>query len=53
MQNKKKIKVCNISMHYLPINGGQEVYIDNLNKILKNNNFLVSVLQRRFNTNQN
>ena len=41
-----KTKICNISIHYLPINGGQEIYIDNLNKILVHDNFETSILQR-------
>ncbi len=41
-----KIKVCNITMHYWPITGGQEVYIDNLIKVFQKNDLKVSVLQR-------
>jgi glycosyltransferase involved in cell wall biosynthesis len=44
MQNMTKI--CNVTMHYSPVVGGQEIYIRNLNKILSKNNFNVSVLQR-------
>lgn len=41
------MKVCNVTMHYYPIVGGQEVYIDNLNRVLEKNDFETSVLQRR------
>ncbi|MFA7193547.1 MAG: hypothetical protein WC087_01375 [Candidatus Paceibacterota bacterium] len=46
-ENKTKTKICQVTMHYLPISGGQQVYIDNLNKILVENNFDASVLQRK------
>lgn len=41
-----RIKICNVSMHYCPITGGQEVYIDNLINTLKNEGVDSSVLQR-------
>ncbi len=50
MLEVNKTKICNVSMHYFPINGGQEVYIDNLNKILEKIGFEVSVLQRNAKT---
>ncbi len=41
-----KVKICNVSMHYWPIKGGQEVYIDNLSTVLRKHDFDVSTLQR-------
>ena len=46
MQNIVKTKICNVTTHYHPIVGGQEVYIQNLNKILLRNGFQPNVLQR-------
>lgn len=39
------MKVCNISMSFCPIRGGQEVYIENLIKVLKKHGVESSVLQ--------
>ena len=39
------MKIAQVTMHYLPITGGQQTYIENLNKILAKNQHHCTVFQ--------